>query len=54
MTLFKGKDVCIAPILEIEELESSDYHKAKNTFETFKTPNGTALQTIKLPFSSSN
>ena len=50
--LFKGKDVCIAPILEIEELEDSQYHQEKNTFETFLTPNGEKLSTIKLPFST--
>jgi len=48
--LFRGKDVCIAPILEIEELENSDYHKVKKTFEAFKTSNGEVLHTIKLPF----
>ena len=35
MDLFKGKDVCIAPILEIEELAASDYHQRKASFETF-------------------
>ncbi len=48
--LFKGKDVCVAPVLEIEELENSDYHQSKNTFEEFETPNGTKLTTIALPF----
>lgn len=48
--LFKGKDVCIAPILEIEELENSHYHQSKGTFEQFETPNGETLKTIKLPF----
>ncbi|MCR9290819.1 MAG: CoA transferase [Bacteroidetes bacterium] len=50
--LFKGKDVCIAPILEIEELEDADYHQGKNNFEEFETSNGTKLKTIGLPFSS--
>ena len=40
------------PILEIEELEDSQYHQEKNTFETFLTPNGEKLSTIKLPFST--
>ncbi|MFK7774948.1 MAG: CaiB/BaiF CoA transferase family protein [Saprospiraceae bacterium] len=48
--LFKGHDVCIAPILEIEELGSHPYHQEKNTFEAFKTAEGTALKTIALPF----
>ena len=48
--IFKGKDVCIAPILEIEELENSDYHQSKNTFEEFETPNGSKLKNIALPF----
>ena len=50
--IFKGKDVCIAPILEIGELESSHYHQNKETFEYFKTPNGTELTTVALPFKS--
>lgn len=50
--LFKGNDVCIAPILEIEELENSYYHQSKGTFEQFETPNGESLNTIKLPFFS--
>ncbi|MEM7104687.1 MAG: CaiB/BaiF CoA-transferase family protein [Bacteroidota bacterium] len=52
MALFSGKDVCIAPILEVEELEDSQYHKTKNTFQIFHTPNGETLKTIKLPFSA--
>lgn len=48
--LFKGKDVCVAPILELEELEAADYHKERNTFESFETPSGTPLKTVALPF----
>lgn len=50
MQIFKNHDVCAAPILEIEELESSDYHIHKNTFENFETANGINLKTIRLPF----
>ncbi|MEL7223132.1 MAG: CoA transferase [Bacteroidota bacterium] len=50
MALFHGKDVCVAPILEIEELENSAYHQAKHTFEPFQTDQGTTLHTIALPF----
>lgn len=53
MEMFSGKDVCIAPVLEIEELENTPYHQDNNTFETFETPNGEKLKTIKLPFKSS-
>lgn len=49
-TLLLGEDVCVAPILEIEELENSDYHQQKNTFVACKTPNGVELKTINLPF----
>lgn len=49
-SFFKGMDVCIAPILEIEELETSEYHQSKNNFEEFETPNGTKLKTIGLSF----
>ncbi len=48
--VFLGEDVCIAPILEIEELEASDYHNATNSFEEFETTGGTKLKTIGLPF----
>lgn len=50
MGILKGQDVCAAPILEIEELENSNYHQDKKTFEEFETPNGTKLKTIGLPF----
>lgn len=50
IVLFKGQDVCVAPILEIEELENSHYHKSKGTFETFETAKGTEMTTIALPF----
>ncbi len=50
VSIFKGKDVCIAPILELDELEKSDYHQSKNTFQEEKTMNGEKFTTIKLPF----
>jgi alpha-methylacyl-CoA racemase len=50
INIFSGHDVCVAPILEIEELESHPYHQEKNTFEPFQTPNGHILKTIALPF----
>ncbi len=57
MEIFQGKDVCIAPILELNELENHPYHKGKNlgyrqagNFEKFKTEKGTELKTIGLPF----
>ncbi len=50
VSIFKGHDVCIAPILEIEELENHAYHKGKKTFEEFQTSEGTTLKTIALPF----
>ncbi len=48
--LLKGKDVCVAPILELEELENHPFHKDQKTFENFNTPNGISLNTIALPF----
>ncbi len=54
VTILKGKDVCVAPILELEELEDSHYHKNKGTFEPFKTPEGSVLKSIQLPFKSKN
>lgn len=50
LAIFKGKDVCVAPILELEELEAHPYHQAKQNFETIETPNGEQLKTIALPF----
>lgn len=48
--IFKGKDCCITPILEIEELENHPYHEEMNTFETFESPKGEHLKTVSLPF----
>lgn len=53
MDLFKGKDVCVAPILDLEELEAHPYHQAKQSFEPIETPNGKQLTGIALPFSIS-
>lgn len=50
LELFHRKDTCIAPILELEELEEFPYHKQRGTFESFKTPGGEPLTTIRLPF----
>ena len=50
LALCQGHDVCIAPILEIEELEEDAYHREKGTFEGFQTPGGESLKTIRLPF----
>ena len=50
MKLFQGQDVCVAPVLEVEELEEILYHQEKQTFEPFQTPNGEELKTIGLPF----
>lgn len=50
LELFYGKDTCIAPVLELEELEEFPYHTHRGTFESFKTPGGEELKTIRLPF----
>lgn len=47
---FEGQDVCVAPILEMDELEDSDFHKDGKTFEKIKTPTGHKLSTVALPF----
>ena len=48
--VFEGEEVCIAPVLELDELENQPFHQDKNTFETFRTKNGQELKTIGLPF----
>jgi len=50
MALLKGKEVCVTPVLEIEELEDTPYHQHKNNFQEFTTAGGTTLKTIRLPF----
>ena len=50
MDIFIGKDVCIAPVLELEELENHPHHTARATFENLKTPNGQPFKSIKFPF----
>ncbi len=47
---FKGHDVCVAPILEVEELEDHPFHQSNQTFEKITTPNGDQLKTVALPF----
>ncbi len=54
ISFFKGKDVCVAPMLEIDELEQSPYHLDAGTFETFQTPMGKELNSIALPFHSNS
>jgi len=51
---FKGLDVCVAPILELEELEDSEFHKDGKTFESISTKNGHPLKSIAVPFSVSD
>ncbi len=50
LELFYGHDTCIAPVLELEELEEYSYHKERGTFNSFKTQGGKPLKTIALPF----
>lgn len=52
--VFKGEDVCVAPILELEEIEKNDIDQGRNNFEEFTTSNGTKLTTFGLPFKISN
>jgi len=47
---FKDKDVCVAPVLELEDLESSDIHKSLNTFYEFNTSGGEKITGFSLPF----
>ena len=49
MELFSGKDVCVTPVLEIEELETNEHHISRKIIETFETPTGMKLKTIALP-----
>lgn len=48
-----GKDVCVAPILELEELESFPYHMENGSFEEIETPGGKKMFTLALPFKAS-
>lgn len=50
MNIFHGADVCIAPILELNELGNHPYHREKNNFEIFKTEKGVEMKTVRLPF----
>jgi len=49
ITFFKGKDVCIAPVLELEEIEEHSLHQQHQTFERFKVMEE-KLATFRLPF----
>ncbi|MEO1449619.1 MAG: CaiB/BaiF CoA-transferase family protein [Bacteroidota bacterium] len=46
----KGLEVCVSPVLEIEELESHPHHQARGNFEEFKTGGGKAMRTLGKPF----
>lgn len=50
IALLQGKDVCVAPVLEIEELAEHPYHQQKGTFEAFNTDGGTEMTTFRIPF----
>ncbi len=50
LTLFKGKDVCVSPVHELNELEQQNYFQEIKAFKSFKTAQGTELQTLGTPF----
>ncbi len=50
MEIFQGKDVCVAPVLEVAELEGRRDAMNRVSFEAFETPGGTVLKAIALPF----
>lgn len=50
---FKGKDVCIAPVLELEEIEDHPLHQQHQTLEGFNIGKQ-KLQTFSLPFKMTN
>ncbi len=54
LNVFKGHDVCIAPVLELEELRDSNYHKTKHTFQNLTTKKGSNFKAIKIPFNTKN
>ncbi len=47
--VFEGKDVCVSPVLEMEELENFILHKERNIFGHFKTKKGNGYNDISLP-----
>jgi crotonobetainyl-CoA:carnitine CoA-transferase CaiB-like acyl-CoA transferase len=47
---FEGKDVCVAPVLELHELENHAHWQAHNAFETLHTGSGKTYKTFALPF----
>ena len=49
LKVFKGKDVCVSAVLEIEELETNEHHIARNILNELETPTGVKLKTIALP-----
>lgn len=49
INLFKGKDVCIAPVLALTEIEDHPIHQQHHTFEDFKVGEQT-LKDFALPF----
>ena len=50
VAFFAGEDVCVAPVLELSELESHEYWRERAAFETLHTGSGKAYKTLDLPF----
>ncbi len=47
--LTQEQDVCLSPILELEELEQQEQLKARQAFTQFKTPKGTSMKGLGFP-----
>ena len=50
MEVFRGTDTCVAPIIELSELEQSTLMSDLGAFYKFQTAGGTQLTGISLPF----
>lgn len=50
LELFDGLDVCVEPILELNELEIHPLHRNGQSFDSFQTQGGETLKVPALPF----
>lgn len=49
IVFFTGEDVCVSPVLELEELESHEQWQARAAFEQLQTESGKPFHSINVP-----
>lgn len=50
LDVLEGLEVCVSPVLEIEDLEADPHHAARGNFEVFETEGGKSMRTLGKPY----